>query len=162
MWPLVRAGCPTARFRILGNAAAKHLSDLIGEPGVELCEPGDEIAAELGRATVVAVPIRAGSGTRVKILEALAAGKPVVTTTIGCEGLDVTPERDVIVCDEPAQFAARIVELLNNELLRYALSVNGRRLIEQRYNWTMAVDRLEAFCVHVAQHSQERIAAGSP
>lgn len=162
IWPLVRQSCPNAKFRIIGKAAATSVSELAQEPGVELREPAGEIAAELESVTIMAVPLRIGSGTRIKILEALAAGKAVVSTTVGCEGLDLVPGKHLLVCDEPTEFAARVVALLGDRPLRQRLAVNGRRLVEQRYTWPLSVDRLETFCHHVARQAQHDTATVRP
>jgi glycosyltransferase involved in cell wall biosynthesis len=150
IWPLVRGECASAKLRIVGNAATHHVPELIDVPGVEIRQPADDIAAELNGA-VLAVPLRIGSGTRVKILEALSAGRAVVSTTVGCEGLDLTPGQHLLVCDEPADFAKAIVKLLNDPQLRQRLAANGRRVVEERYTWANAVERLDAFCEHVAR-----------
>lgn len=153
IWPVVQKSCPNAKLRIIGNAASGRIPELAHEPGVELREPAGEITAELEAATIMAVPLRIGSGTRIKILEALAAGKAVVSTTIGCEGLDVIPDQHLLVCDEPTQFAARVVALLSDRPLRQRLAANGRRLVEERYTWPLSVDRLDTFCHHVARQT---------
>jgi glycosyltransferase involved in cell wall biosynthesis len=151
IWPLVRQSCPNATLRIIGNAAATRVPDLAQEPGVEVREPVGEIAAELESVTIMAVPLRIGSGTRIKILEALAAGKAVVSTTVGCEGLDLVDGEHLLVSDDPTQFAARVVALLRDRPLRQRLASNGRQIVEERYTWPLSVDRLDAFCHHVAR-----------
>lgn len=87
------------------------------------------------RSRVFVVPLRFGGGTRLKILEALARGLPVVTTSIGCEGLDLRHERELIVADTPAEFAAWIDRLLEDDDLCLALAHRGREAVEQRYDW---------------------------
>jgi glycosyltransferase involved in cell wall biosynthesis len=149
IWPLVRAECPSAMLRIVGNAATRHVPELIEVPGVEIRQPADDIAAELS-GEILVVPLRVGSGTRVKILEALAAGKAVVSTTIGCEGLDLIAGEHLLVCDEAAGFAKAVVSLLSDPQLRQRLGANGRRVVEERYTWANAVGCLETFCEHVA------------
>jgi glycosyltransferase involved in cell wall biosynthesis len=159
IWPKVRQSCPKARLRIIGKAAATGVPELAHEPGVDIREPAGEIAAELESVTIMAVPLRIGAGTRIKILEALAAGKAVVSTSVGCEGLDLVNDKHLLVCDEPDEFAARIVGLLRDRSLRQRLAANGRQIVEERYTWPLAVDRLDAFCLHVAR-STRRNAAG--
>lgn len=162
IWPLVRASCPEARLRIIGNAAAKRVPELAQEPGVEIREPAGAIAAEFGAVAIMAVPLRIGAGTRIKILEALAAGIAVVSTRVGCEGLAVIPGEHLLVCDDPAEFAAGVVTLLNDRPLRQRLATNGRRLVEQRYTWPLSVDRLETFCHRVARQAQHNTATVLP
>jgi glycosyltransferase involved in cell wall biosynthesis len=85
--------------------------------------------------TAFVVPLRIGGGTRLKILEAMAFGRPVVSTTIGCEGIDVTPGEDILVADTPQDFAAACIDLLADEKQRQALGRAGRQLVERRYRW---------------------------
>jgi glycosyltransferase involved in cell wall biosynthesis len=85
---------------------------------------------------VSVVPIRFGGGTRIKILEAFAHGVPVVSTTVGCEGLDVIDGRHLLVADRPAELAVACCRLLTDEDVRKRISAEARALWEQRYRWT--------------------------
>ncbi|MGH2917870.1 MAG: glycosyltransferase, partial [Solirubrobacteraceae bacterium] len=84
---------------------------------------------------LLAVPLRIGGGTRLKILEALAYGVPVVTTSLGCEGLDVEHGHDLLVADDPAEFARWVDRLLGDDELASRLSANGRQTVQRRYDW---------------------------
>jgi glycosyltransferase involved in cell wall biosynthesis len=86
------------------------------------------------------VPLRAGGGTRLKILEAMALGRPTVSTTIGCEGLDVIDGQHLLIADTPEQFAEKTIRLLVNRQLYKSISVQGRELVEKTYGW----DRIAA------------------
>jgi glycosyltransferase involved in cell wall biosynthesis len=90
------------------------------------------------------VPLRFGGGTRLKILEAMAYGVPVVTTSVGCEGLELEHERDVLVADHPRDFAGWIDRLLEDDELCARLGANGRRTVERHYDWKAIGDRLDA------------------
>ncbi len=94
-------------------------------------------------AAVMVVPVRAGSGMRVRILEALARGMPVVTTTTGLEGIDGVHGEHVLVADEPSEFASAVAQLLEDQELGRRLGRNGRRLIEEKYDWQVALPKLE-------------------
>ncbi len=96
------------------------------------------------RAALMVVPVRAGSGMRVRILEALARGMPVVTTTTGVEGIDALNEEHLLVADEPTQFAEAVVRILKNPVLGEKLVVQGRRLAEEKYDWQVVLPKLEA------------------
>jgi len=87
-------------------------------------------------------PVRFGDGTRLKILEAMAAGRPVVSTRIGCEGLDVTPGRDLEVVGEPADMIRPLIDLLQNRERRIQLATAGRTLVEEHYGWNAIGRRL--------------------
>ncbi len=92
----------------------------------------------LAQATVVVVPLRSGGGTRLKILEALAMSRPVVSTTLGAEGLDLEAGREIQIADDPGVFARRVVELLADPAARQRLGTAGRRRVEQSYDWSVA------------------------
>jgi glycosyltransferase involved in cell wall biosynthesis len=90
------------------------------------------------RAAVMVVPVRAGGGMRVKILNALAEGIPIVSTTLGYEGIEMTPGQDILVGDTPEAFAAQVLRALNDPDLGRQLAANGRRLVEEKYDYRMA------------------------
>jgi len=89
------------------------------------------------------VPLKAGGGMRVKILNALAQGIPMVTTTVGCEGIAVTPDKDILIADEPAAFAEASLRLLTDADLNQRISQNGRDMVMQRYDYREAVKPLD-------------------
>jgi len=103
----------------------------------------DDIRSYAAKAAVYVVPLRIGGGTRLKILDAMAMGKAVVSTSIGCEGLDVTPEENIIVADSAEEFARRTVELLRNPDLTERLGIAGRKLAEEKYDWNMIGVKME-------------------
>jgi glycosyltransferase involved in cell wall biosynthesis len=91
------------------------------------------------------VPLRVGGGTRLKILEALALGTPVISSSKGAEGLDLVAGRDLLIADEPADFAAAVLRLLHEPALREMLSRNGRRAVEAAYDWPIIGQRFNDF-----------------
>jgi len=104
----------------------------------------------VARAAVYVVPIRIGGGTRLKIFEAMAMAKAVVSTTIGAEGLPVTNGRDVVIADEPTQFADSVVMLLRNPARREALEDAARELVVTHYDWAAVAGQLEEALVRAA------------
>ena len=104
--PEIRDRVPTTELRLVGRPGP-DTSDLARAPGVVATGTVDDLAAELTRADVAVVPVRFGSGTRIKILEAFAHRIPVVSTTIGAEGLDVTNGRELLIADDPARSPTR-------------------------------------------------------
>ena len=107
----------------------------------------DDVRPYMASAAVVVVPLLSGSGTRLKILEAMAMGKAVVATTVGAEGIDYVNGRDIVIADEPENFAEKVVALLADEAKREMLGKSARRLVEQKYSWqTSAVSLEQAYC----------------
>jgi glycosyltransferase involved in cell wall biosynthesis len=102
------------------------------------------------------VPLRAGGGTRLKIFEALAMGKAVVSTTVGAEGLAVTPGRDILIANHPEEFAGSVVALLRDPARRLALGRAGRALVQRRYSWEHVSGEFERYCQSAAWIRQER------
>ena len=95
----------------------------------------EDVREYINKARVYVAPIRIASGTRLKILEALSMGKPVVSTSIGCEGLDVENGKNIIIRDTPGEFADAVLELFADEAKCKMLGENGRRLMEEKYDW---------------------------
>ena len=93
-----------------------------------------DVTVHYGRSRMMVVPLRHGGGTRLKILEALARGLPVVTTSAGCAGLGLS-DAEVMIADAPAEFAAAIDRLVEDDELWTRLSITGRRFVEQHYDW---------------------------
>ena len=136
IYPLIRQQYPEVLLTITGSTSGVDLSDLALDQAVRLTGYVDDVRLPVAEATVCVIPIRQGGGTRLKILEAMALGTPVVSTTKGAEGLDVTPGRDILIADEPAEFAALVTHLLQDHALRQQLAENARRLVEERYDWS--------------------------
>lgn len=131
--PLVRRRCPHARFHIVGAAPPLRVSALASESVVVHGHVPD-IRPYFAAADVVVVPIRSGGGTRLKVLEAAASGKAIVSTPLGVEGLAFTAGRDLIVADTPAPFAAAVVGLLGDGGQRAALAASARGMVGP-YDW---------------------------
>jgi glycosyltransferase involved in cell wall biosynthesis len=113
-------------------------AEVAGDPRIELAGPVVDAVAALAAARVAVVPLRAGSGTRVKILEAWAAATPVVSTTIGAEGLEAADGADLLLADPPEAFAAAVSALLDSADLRRRVGAAGRALYERRFTWETA------------------------
>ena len=142
VWPRVRERVPGAVLRVVGRGPQEPLAPLSGRPGVELTGPVPSVAPELARATAVTAPLLSGGGTRLKIVEAMAAGRAVVATSVGAEGLEAEPGVHLLVEDEPERFADAAVRLLTDPGLRARLAGAGRELVERRYDWRALGDEL--------------------
>ena len=105
------------------------------DPSIELTGPVDDAIAWLSRSKVAVVPVRAGSGTRIKILEAWAAGVPVVSTSLGAEGLDAEDAVHLLLADDAAAFESALTRLLNDPELRTRIGRSGQLLCQDRYTW---------------------------
>jgi sugar transferase (PEP-CTERM/EpsH1 system associated) len=141
--PLVRAAEPGATLSIVGRAPTPAVQRLAAEHGVHVTGRVDDVRPYLEDATVFAVPLRIGGGTRLKIFEAMAMGKAVVSTTVGAEGLDVEPGVHVMLADDPQSFADAVVALFRDVERRRQLEQAGRALVIERYDWSAVAVALE-------------------
>jgi glycosyltransferase involved in cell wall biosynthesis len=118
----------------------------LAEPGSNIAVLGrvPQIAEQLGKATVAICPMQSGSGIQNKVLEAMAVGTPVVSTAVANQGVQGRPGRDLLVADEPQEFAQAVEQLLSSPSLRRQLGMNGRALVEQSFRWEAHVARFEA------------------
>jgi glycosyltransferase involved in cell wall biosynthesis len=146
VYPLVKRQMGSARLTVVGPRPPKDIVRFAEREadGVKVTGYVPDLRPYFERAALMVVPVRAGSGMRVRILEALARGMPVVTTTLGAEGIDVVPGEHLLMADEPTEFARAVVRLLRDPALCRLLAVNGRRLIEQKYDWHVVLPRLES------------------
>lgn len=103
----------------------------------------DDVRPYIQKASVYVVPLRMGGGTRLKIVEALSMKKPIVTTSIGCEGIDVMNRESVLIADEPKQFAESVIELFRDQKLADQLTQNGYELVHQKYGWDSVGHKLD-------------------
>jgi glycosyltransferase involved in cell wall biosynthesis len=135
IFPLIRTRRPAAVIRITGKAEGVPLDQLPTGNGVVLTGFLDDVRPAVAQSCVCVVPLNMGGGTRLKILEAMALGTPVVSTSKGAEGLGVVPGQDLLIADEPTEFAEAVVNLLEDHQLRQMLSLNGRDLVRSKYDW---------------------------
>lgn len=143
-FPRIQAARPDVSFRVTGAIGDVDVRRLSADPAVTFTGRLDDVKTLITQCAVCVVPLRKGGGTRLKILESMALGTPVVSTTKGAEGLSVVPERDVLLADSPDAFAAQVLRILNNPLLRARLSASGRNLVGQSYTWDHVGSQLDA------------------
>jgi glycosyltransferase involved in cell wall biosynthesis len=144
IWPHIAAERPDARCKIIGARPHRSVRELAGR-GIEVVGPVEDLRPHLASAAAVVVPLRLGGGTRLKIVEAMAMGKAIVSTSLGAEGIEAMPERDILIADQPEQFARAVVRLLDDADLRARLGRAARDLAVRRYSWDEAASRLETF-----------------
>jgi len=151
IFPEIRKTWENAVLRVTGHYENMGVDDLLAQPHVEFTGYLDEIGPAIASSWVSIAPIHVGSGTRLKILEAMALGTPVVSTTVGAEGLDVQHEREILIADTPSDFAKQVLRLHADERLWQRLSENGRRLVEEKYDWKLLGRKFEDLLVRVCE-----------
>lgn len=154
LWPRIREREPDAQLTIVGRAREVDVRRLHG-PGVTVTDEVPDVRPYLRSAAVVVVPIRIGGGTRFKVIEGLAMGKPVVSTTLGAEGIEAENGRHIVLADDPDDFAASVVALFDDASAGEALGRAGRLLVEQRYSWDYAGSCLEAVYRRICETTAE-------
>lgn len=137
IWPALRDRHAELKVEIVGNNPPPWLVDRCRrDDRVEVPGYVDDIRPRFRSAWAVVCPMREGAGTRLKVLDAMAMGVPLVATSMACEGIDVTPGKDVLVADTPERFVDAVERLLGDSVLRRSLGSEARRTVERRYAWT--------------------------
>lgn len=150
IWPAVRARLPQARFLIAGrNPPADWRQRWSATDGIEVTGTVPDLAPYVRAATVVAVPLRIGSGTRIKILEAAAARRPVVSTSVGAEGLEFQPGKEILIADAPDEFAAAVIELLANSERRAQMAQAAYAVVCEHYSQASVTAAMRQALSHV-------------
>jgi glycosyltransferase involved in cell wall biosynthesis len=136
IFPRIEEKIPDVKFSIVGAGQTKKILKLRDKnQNVRLTGYVDDVRPYMDAATVYIAPIKSGSGTKLKVLHALSMGKPVITTTVGAEGLDVQDGVHLLIEDDPKMFAEKTVYLLTNPAVAERLGKNGRRLMVEKYDW---------------------------
>ncbi|WP_298817348.1 glycosyltransferase family 4 protein [Chloroflexus sp.] len=160
VWPLVRQAVPYARVALVGSRPPATVRQLAADPAITVPGYVEDPRPYLERTAALIVPVHAGGGMRVKILEALARGLPVVSTTIGYEGIEVTPGKHLLVGDTPAAFAAALIQLLRDPALGQRLAAQGRRVAEERYDWRVVCPAIEQLYATALQRAGVTLTGG--
>jgi glycosyltransferase involved in cell wall biosynthesis len=143
MLPRIRAEIPLAHIVIVGQKPAPRIAALSGQQGVEVTSMVPDTRPYIADAAVYVVPLRMGSGTRLKVLEAMAMGKAIVSTSRGVEGIDLQPNRQAVVADTDDAFARAVIALMRDAERRRALGQAARKLAEEKYDWRKIVPKFE-------------------
>lgn len=141
IYPLIKETIPEIKLYIVGKNPSEEITQLTRDKSVIVTGYVEDIRPYLARASVVTLPLH-GYGIKTRVLEAMAVGKPVVTSSAGIHGIGVTPEENIIIADDPKEFARRVIELLNDEELRNRIGANARKLMEEEYSWENMADML--------------------
>ncbi len=142
--PRIRAERPDAEFLAVGQRPGPRIRRLHGRDGITVTGAVDDVRPFLAAASVVVAPIRIASGTRVKLLEAMAAARPTVATPLAAEGLAVQAGRDLVLADSAADFAAAVVGVLGDPGRASGLGAAGRALVDAHYDWSRIAPALAA------------------
>jgi glycosyltransferase involved in cell wall biosynthesis len=148
VWPLLLAARPNIRAVIIGRNPPSALADKIKQRGLNVTLTGfvDDIRPHVASANVYVIPLFVGSGTRIKAFEAMAMGRPVVSTALGVEGLDVIDGETFMRADDAPAFARSILTLLDDAPLRTRIAAAARTLMEDRFSWSRVARQFEAIC----------------
>lgn len=152
IFPQVKTLSPGTELYITGGYDGVPVGEAFRQAGVTLTGYLEDVRPRIALSAVCVVPMTVGGGTRLKILEAMALGTPVVSTAKGAEGLEVTSGEDILIADDPEDFAEAVARVMNDEELCERLIQNGRRLVREKYDWEAIGERLN--------HFLERVAAG--
>jgi glycosyltransferase involved in cell wall biosynthesis len=149
VWPLLLRARPNIKAVIIGRNPPTSLSDKIRERGLAVTLTGfvDDIRPYVQGAHVYVIPLFVGSGTRIKAFEAMAMGRPVVSTSLGIEGLEVTHGEHFLRADNGAEFATGILSLLNDATSRARIARGARDLMEAKFSWSEVARQFEATCL---------------
>jgi len=145
VFPLILRSLPEAKLTVVGKNPPKDFMRFASESLGRIVITGyvPDLDPYFADSTLMVIPVRAGGGMRVRILEAFARAMPVVTTTVGLEGIEAQPGEDVLVADNPKDFTDSVIRLLTDKTLQDQLSVNSRRLAEKKYDWQITLKDLE-------------------
>jgi sugar transferase (PEP-CTERM/EpsH1 system associated) len=149
--PLIRHAEPDTTLSIIGRAPTRAVRQLADEAGIEVTGRVDDVRPHVAAGAVYIVPLRIGGGTRLKIFEAMAMGKAVVSTTVGAEGLPVTSGQNVVIADEPARFAQAVIDLIRDAEARRRIETAARRLVIERYDWSAVAQDFEEALARVCK-----------
>jgi glycosyltransferase involved in cell wall biosynthesis len=140
--PLIRQRVPDAQFTITGGTGKVDVSQLAALPGVHFSGYLPSVAAAVQESWVMVAPLRIGGGTRLKILEAMALGTPVISSSKGAEGIAIHPGEDILIADSPQEIADAVCRLFDDAALRGKIAAGGRALVEHEYDWGVIGERL--------------------
>lgn len=141
--PIIRQMAPQTQLYVVGKNPHPRLAELQDAPGITLTGFVEDVRPYLAAAAVCIIPLLTGGGTRLKVLEAMAMGKAVVSTTLGCEGIRATPGREIVLVDEAADMAAQVVALLGDPARCKALGQAARLFVERHFDWRIVATPLD-------------------
>jgi glycosyltransferase involved in cell wall biosynthesis len=163
VFPLLLRVRPRIKAVIIGRNPPASLFDKIRERGLDVTLTGfvEDIRPYVAQSNIYVIPLFVGSGTRIKAFEAMAMGRPVVSTTLGIEGLDVTDGENFVCADDAGGFARAILALMDAAAMRARIAAAARRLVEDRFSWSRVASQFEAICLRTLKRGAARVSLGS-
>lgn len=153
IWPLLRTRLPELSWTVVGASPPQQLLDVAAhDKRISVTGFVNDVRPYFSQAEIYLCPMRDGGGTRVKILDALAMGKAIIATTMGCEGIDVTPDKNVLIANTPQEFLKQIQRLHGNAALRQNLGHEARRLAVDEYSWPVIGSNLSTVYQRLTHH----------
>jgi sugar transferase (PEP-CTERM/EpsH1 system associated) len=154
IFPLLEKQYPEVRMTFVGSAPPKEIADAANKNGnIKVTGFVDDVRPYMDEAAVMVVPLRIGSGTRLKILDAMAMGKAIVSTSVGCEGLQVSDNENILISDTPKDFVQKVIKLLQDDSLRFKIEKNARKGAEN-YAWALIVNKQDGVYQSVIKRSK--------
>ena len=144
IWPRLKTALPELKFLVVGQSPPPEITRLASDKSIVVTGTVDDVTPYLKRGKVFICPVRLGGGFRGKILEAMAIGRPVVSTRLGAEGIPASDGKNIILADKPDDFVKGIANLISNTELYQRIQENARKLMEDYYAWDKGVAQLEA------------------
>jgi polysaccharide biosynthesis protein PslH len=151
IFPFILKKNDKIKFFVVGKNPTGKVQSLNDNKNIFVTGTVDDVRPFIAKATIYVVPLRLGTGTRLKILEAMSMGIPVISTSIGCEGLNAEDNKNIIISDEPGNFAAGIINLIEDDELRKQIALEGRKLAEQ-YSWVSIGQNLNNFIFSILKN----------
>ncbi|HWP92365.1 MAG TPA: glycosyltransferase family 4 protein [Thermodesulfobacteriota bacterium] len=155
--PLIQNRIPDLKLVVVGHEPAPEIRELAERGNVTVTGYVENVIPYYQQSQVTIVPLRGGGGTRLKILESMALGRPIVSTTLGCEGLNVTDGENIMISDSPREFSERVIQLLTDKGLRERIARNARRLVETHYDWAVISRKLMKVYENISDYSKVRM-----
>jgi glycosyltransferase involved in cell wall biosynthesis len=161
VWPLIRLGEPDAEFHVVGRTPPDEIRRLAQTPGVRIVGGVPDVRPHLAQTSVFVVPILVGGGTRLKIFEAMASARAVVSTTIGAEGLPIVPGQHYLAADDPRSFADAVLQLLKDDVSRTRMRREANRYVRDRFSSEPIARQFERICHETVQRKRSAISTSS-
>jgi len=151
--PLIKKTKPNCNVVFVGRNPVKQVLDLAKNESVQVTGTVDDVRPYIAKSIVFIVPLRIGGGSRLKILEAMSMGKPVVSTSLGAEGLNVIDVHNILIADHPEQFAQSVIDCIDNKELVNKLSKNGKELVNNLYRWDILGKKFNDYLLKIVNGS---------